>query len=644
MKELLQQIEEWNDHDEFSKCITAIEAIPEEERGFELTLLLGRAYSNLAVLGDHGVLADNDTVIDKEKLAIAVKLLESVREEGMNNAYWNCRMAYALWMTEGREREALQYAKNWLAMEPDNEDAHQLISDCESFLQQQSETFAKEVYTAQEKSIIEEHIGKYFGSSTLVLHENAGGNMDIDIYIVPPRCEHDYYTLVTCGMGAYKMQAENQPNAMVRAELLINVPKTWLFNKEALENEKYYWILRFLLKTVYLPVNNQLCFGWGYTIGSEEPLTEGADFAGAILLYPGIFGEQSYSCTLPNGEIVNFYQLIPLYQEEIEFKLEHGLDKLLEKCPDELLEVVDIERMNAVTDAAVLNYDDALMYDGKAELQLIHKYDLSLPDLAAYSYIAFYLRWSIERNLLSNPFYSKYRDIVEKVQHDKAYDLRGFIGSSEGLHGKLRLPCFGFEGTEFARWYSWGNRSKPYAYLKDLTVYAQQYLEQGDFSNDFAERYAYLFIPYDEKAYQDIAAILDRRFAAWEELPENRIPEKLLQARERAVKNYLPNWQGPRYCYASDRIIVDGCRIGYCFRSEPDSGDEGWNSGWYFLSGDESDDYLDNDDNFGLYDLNTVCNYDPAILILLDAPIGISFERCEDGSFKEYIGEGKNLH
>ena len=56
--ELLEQIEKWNDADEFARCIEAIEAIPEQERDYLLTLKLGRAYSNLAVLGDHGARPD----------------------------------------------------------------------------------------------------------------------------------------------------------------------------------------------------------------------------------------------------------------------------------------------------------------------------------------------------------------------------------------------------------------------------------------------------------------------------------------------------------------------------------------------------------------------------------------------------------
>ena len=46
-----EQIDQWNDADEFSRCIEAIEAIPEQEWGYLLTVKLSRAYSNLAVLG-----------------------------------------------------------------------------------------------------------------------------------------------------------------------------------------------------------------------------------------------------------------------------------------------------------------------------------------------------------------------------------------------------------------------------------------------------------------------------------------------------------------------------------------------------------------------------------------------------------------
>ena len=78
---LLEQLEQWNKKDEYSRCIRAIEAIPEQERGYLLTVKLSRAYSNLAVLGDHGA-HGTDGEVDGDLLRHAIDLLRSVRTQG----------------------------------------------------------------------------------------------------------------------------------------------------------------------------------------------------------------------------------------------------------------------------------------------------------------------------------------------------------------------------------------------------------------------------------------------------------------------------------------------------------------------------------------------------------------------------------
>ena len=85
-------------------------------------------------------------------------------------------------------------------------------------------------------------------------------------------------------------------------------------------------------------------------------------------------------------------------------------------------------------------------------------------------------------------------------------------------------------------------------------------------------------------------------------------------------------------CIASDRILVDGCKVGFMYREEPDfEGD----SGWRFMSGDEDDEYLDDPNNSGIYDVNVIANYDEAIIDFLRAPVGIDLERTEEGSFRQ---------
>ena len=118
--ELLEQIEKWNDADEFARCIEAIEAIPEQERDYLLTLKLGRAYSNLAVLGDHGALGENAEV-DGDLLRHAIDLLESVRTQGENDPYWNARMGYSCrtpksWCGTARSIWRREIPWNWIGM------------------------------------------------------------------------------------------------------------------------------------------------------------------------------------------------------------------------------------------------------------------------------------------------------------------------------------------------------------------------------------------------------------------------------------------------------------------------------------------------------------------------------------------------
>ena len=98
------------------------------------------------------------------------------------------------------------------------------------------------------------------------------------------------------------------------------------------------------------------------------------------------------------------------------------------------------------------------------------------------------------------------------------------------------------------------------------------------------------------------------------------------------VKSLLSDWKGADGCIATNRITVEGRKVGYCYREEPDGG---WDSGWRFTAGDESDEYMDDPNNAGIYKLNTICNDDPDIIPLLNTPAPCAFERDENGVFQQ---------
>ena len=79
-------------------------------------------------------------------------------------------------------------------------------------------------------------------------------------------------------------------------------------------------------------------------------------------------------------------------------------------------------------------------------------------------------------------------------------------------------------------------------------------------------------------------------------------------------------------CIASDHIVVDGKKVGFMYRESP--GIE-VDSGWRFFSGEEYQAYVDDPKHLAYYDINTVANYDAAIIPYLRAPVGTQFGRVE---------------
>lgn len=75
---------------------------------------------------------------------------------------------------------------------------------------------------------------------------------------------------------------------------------------------------------------------------------------------------------------------------------------------------------------------------------------------------------------------------------------------------------------------------------------------------------------------------------------------------------------------ASDKITVNGELVDFMYRVEPDFEHD---SGWRFMSGTEDQEYADNPDNWAIYDVNTIANYDPSIITYLHEPIGSELER-----------------
>ena len=380
---------------------------------------------------------------------------------------------------------------------------------------QDEESSVPEVYTEEELAAVEGHIQQYFGKFGHVFHELSSPDIHVDICVVPPSQERDYYTLVTMGMGAHRM---NVPGALAeykleRAELAIALPRNWKLKHEDLKNERWYWPIRLLKTLARLPIASDTWLGFGHTMDNEEDFAENTKLCAAILTPPQGTEDGSEVCTLPGGEEVNFYQVLPLYRDELEYKLAHDADALLDKM-NGISFVAEPDRQNAAT-SGTLSHGNLIgdMDDAAWHLETIREKHLPVDEINAYNHMAIYLRWCMEHDLMSVEFIERYSEQYQAFLADiKQADLRSFI--RDVLKGQLFGALFNEKGAAFAGYY-YGESDSPY-YPSDIDSYAVSVIgPERNYSEEIQDE-AYLFIPFDEDYYQAMAEVIEERFANWQ--------------------------------------------------------------------------------------------------------------------------------
>jgi len=309
------------------------------------------------------------------------------------------------------------------------------------------ETLTTVLYTQEEEASVTQAIEERFGKVSQVLREVVSHDIRVDLCVVAPGPDRAWQTVVTRGMGARAMRVPEDTDATERTELVFMLPEDWELRSR---DECWYWPLRWLKLLARLPVEEDSWLGWGHTVPGGEPFAENTDFD-ALLLLDAFTPEPAFK--LPGGEAVRFYQLFPLYEQELQFKLKHGAQAL-------------VDRMTA----------------------------------------------------------------------------------------------------------------------------------KGALSPVLDTARANLFPPPP--------------------------PEKRTRLQKHQLRPLLLGWDGPTGCLATDRILVDGAPVGYCYREES-CGD--WDSGWRFTAGDESDEYMQNPRNSDIYTLNCLANYDGNILPILETPAPCAF-------------------
>lgn len=84
-------------------------------------------------------------------------------------------------------------------------------------------------------------------------------------------------------------------------------------------------------------------------------------------------------------------------------------------------------------------------------------------------------------------------------------------------------------------------------------------------------------------------------------------------------------------CIAAQTVSEEGRPIGFMYREEPVFEQD---SGWRFFSGDETDEYTADPENFGVYSISEITRNHPAVSEFLNLPAGSAWEADEEGVFQ----------
>jgi hypothetical protein len=193
------------------------------------------------------------------------------------------------------------------------------------------------LYSEKELDEYEAFVDEHFGPYDKVLHEIVSPDIHLDIIMNPPTADFPFYRMVTMGVGAFRMNvpAELRKYELEHTELIMYLPGNW--NIES-SQESDYWPIRMMKTIGRLAINCDTWIGHGHTIhGNAEmsPLGENTK-QNCILLFQAMdMRYQELNLRLSSGKKINFYQMYPIYQEELEYKMANSFDALFDLFEEE---------------------------------------------------------------------------------------------------------------------------------------------------------------------------------------------------------------------------------------------------------------------------------------------------------------------
>lgn len=345
------------------------------------------------------------------------------------------------------------------------------------------------VYTDEQLAALEKYIEENYGEIEHFFQEKTSENVRLNFYVIAPSRKRRFYTLITGGMGAWKMNVpeEFRERGLERAEFVINLPPYWNFEENDIE---YSWPIHLLDRLSHLPISENAWLGFGHTVDYGGGFSKNTELS-SVLVVRSTDGDDPRICKLSDDMSINFYQLVTLYPTELDFKIKHGTGALLDHFPDFQDFISEPDRPCFIDEDFNNIIDTVEMHSSK-----IGKKGLDIPEITGANHIAAFLMWAVGKKMLSEETEEFFAEELLQLRRGQL-DPRKFIVNN--LSGELTKDLFNEEGQEFIEeYYDFYGDTDP-SYPGDVDNAALDYFGEEKYNcQEFGDE-AYLFVPFGEE-------------------------------------------------------------------------------------------------------------------------------------------------
>ncbi len=223
------------------------------------------------------------------------------------------------------------------------------------------------VHLKELEAFLEGALGPLAGS----FHEIISDKVHVDVLIFAPTESRDCWTFVTSGMSDFPMNVpENlagDRRRLSRSELLISLPREWFDPDDRgmpldsqLRDDAKFWPISLLKWLARFPHEFDSWLWDGHSIPNydpPQPYHPSTRLNGAILFLGMGPLSENMVMELENGDIIAFHTVVPVYGDEMTYKLNNGSDALLRELHSHgVTDVLHPDRPSAIRKRGFLGF------------------------------------------------------------------------------------------------------------------------------------------------------------------------------------------------------------------------------------------------------------------------------------------------